>query len=70
MGMYKIVEQMGKLIQGTLEDCNFSKMIVHDMELKALQTSTYSTTHYGYKSNIAQTPWTIISHPPHVTTPN
>jgi hypothetical protein len=45
-------------------------MADNDIELKTLWTSSYNTTQFGCKSNIVQMPWTIVSHPPQVVTPN
>jgi hypothetical protein len=52
------------------EDCNFWKMVDRNIELKALWASSYNTTQFGCKFNIVQMPWTIVSHPSQVVTPN
>ncbi len=70
MGTHKIVEQMGKLIQGTCGRLTLRKMAIHDMKLKAIWTSICIMTQCGCKSNKAQISWTTFSHPPHVATPN
>jgi hypothetical protein len=45
-------------------------MVDRDTELKVLWTSTCSTTQFWCRSNIVRMPWTIVSHPWQIVTPN
>jgi len=43
-------------------------MAIWDTKLNMFQTSTDNTTHFGCRSNVALTPWTIVLHLPNVAT--
>ncbi len=53
-----------------IQDYNFWKMAIWNIELNAFWTSTCNTTHPKCRSNIALTPWTTILHFPNIATPN
>jgi hypothetical protein len=56
MNVHIIVKQMGRTNpKNQAKVIILGKMVDRDTKLKVLQTSTHSTTQYGYKFNITQT---------------
>jgi hypothetical protein len=70
MGMCKIDGNEKSWSKVLIQNHNSWKVIVQDIKLNVFRTSTYNIAHSICKSNIILTPWTIISHPPNIATPN